>query len=119
MDRPFKILGKAPASIDPGKGALDDPSSGMDDEPCLIGELADDLDGYGGGISDALAVVGTVSEGVFDKRMPPSRLFEQRHRAITILHVSRMDEKCERTSVGIDHGMALAPHHLLAGIVAT
>jgi hypothetical protein len=89
----------------------------MDDEPRLVSELADDLDGYGGGISDALAVVGTGGESVFDERMP--RLLEQRHCAITILHVGRVGKKTERTPVGIDHDMALASHHLFAGVVAT
>ena len=114
----LEVLCEAAIAVDPGEGALDDPASGMDDEPGLIGELADDLDGDRGGVRDAHAVVGAVGESAFDEGMPQSRLLEQWHRAVAILHIGRVDEQCERTSVGIDHGVALAPHHLLARVVA-
>src|SRR3546814_8306225 len=35
-----------------------------------------------------------------------------------VLHVGRVNEQREYAPVGIHHGMTLAPHHLLAGIIA-
>ena len=45
-------------------------------------------------------------------------MLEQRHGAIAVLHIGRVDEQLERAPVGIHHGMALAPHHLLANLRA-
>src|SRR3546814_14750715 len=70
-------------------GAFDDPSSGMDDEAGLIGEFADDFDRNGGGVPDAIAVVGAVGIGARDEGMPLVRLLEQGHRAIAVLHIGR------------------------------
>ena len=105
----FEACGEAAISVDPGECSLDDPTAGMDDEPGLIGKFADDLDDDRGGVGDARAVVGAVGEGAFDERMPPPRLLEQRHRAVAILHISRVDQQFERASIGVDHGMTLAP----------
>src|SRR3546814_3930753 len=90
----------------------------MDDEPGLIGEFADDLDDDRGGVRDTRAVVGAVSEGALDEGLPPPRLLKQRHRAVAVLHVGRVNEQREYAPVGIHHGMTLSPHHPLAGIIA-
>src|SRR3546814_449919 len=90
----------------------------MDDEPGLIGEFADDLDDDRGGVRDTRSVVGAVSEGALDEGLPPPRLLKQRHRAVAVLHVGRVNEQREYAPVGIHHGMTLAPHHLHAGIIA-
>ena len=90
----------------------------MDDEAALIGEFSYDLNGDGGGVCDARAVVGAIGEGVFDERVSGRGLLEERHRAVAILHVGRVDEQFEHAPIGVDHGMTLATHHLLAGIVA-
>src|SRR3546814_15301880 len=74
-------------AVDPCEGAFDDPSSGMDDEAGLIGEFADDFDRNGGGVPDAIAVVGAVGIGARDEGMPLVRLLEQGHRAIAVLHI--------------------------------
>src|SRR3546814_17854116 len=78
---------------DPCEGAFDDPSSGMDDEAGLIGEFADDFDRNGGGVPDAIAVVGAVGIGARDEGMPLVRLLEKGHRAIAVLHIGRIDRK--------------------------
>jgi len=71
----------------------------MDRETSLVGELADNLDGDGGGISDARTVVGAVGW---------------------------VNEQFESAAIGIDHCVApldfaqerLASHGLLAGIIS-
>lgn len=39
------------------------------------------------------------------------------HGAIAVLHVGRMDEQFERSTIGIDHGMTLSPFDLLSRAV--
>src|SRR3546814_5056005 len=58
FDGPLEVFGQTAIAVDPCEGAFDDPSSGMDDEAGLIGEFADDFDRNGGGVPDAIAVVG-------------------------------------------------------------
>src|SRR3546814_1255944 len=89
---PLEVFGQTAIAVDPCEGAFDDPSSGMDDEAGLIGEFADDFDRNGGGVPDAIAVVGAVGIGARDEGMPLVRLLEQGHRAIAVLHIGRMDQ---------------------------
>src|SRR3546814_10433074 len=86
----------------------------MDDEAGLIGEFADDFDRNGGGVPDAIAVVGAVGIGARDEGMPLVRLLQQGHRAIAVLHIGRMDQYDKGATIGIDHCMAFASHGLLA-----
>ena len=44
----FVVLGEAPAAVDPGDGALDDPASGDDLEALGLGGALDHLDPRGG-----------------------------------------------------------------------
>src|SRR3546814_1054389 len=85
----------------------------------LIGEFADDFDRNGGGVPDAIAVVGAVGIGARDEGMPLVRLLEQGHRAIAVLHIGRMDQYDKGATIGIDHCMAFASHGLLACVVTT
>src|SRR3546814_8092342 len=70
FDGPLEVFGQTAIAVDPCEGAFDDPSSGMDDEAGLIGEFADDFDRNGGGVPDAIAVVGAVGIGARDEGMP-------------------------------------------------
>jgi len=45
-------------------------------------------------------------------------LLEQRDCAISVLHISAMDQQFKRAAIGIDHGMALAAHDFLSCIIA-
>src|SRR3546814_17431354 len=76
----------------------------------LIGEFSDDFDRNGGGVPDAIAVVGAVGIGARDEGMPLVRLLEQGHRAIAVLHIGRMDQYDKGATIGIDHCMAFASH---------
>ena len=58
----------------------------------------------------------TVREGFGDKRVASARRLEQRHRTVAVLHVGRVDEQAERSTIGVDHGVALAAKDLLRRI---
>lgn len=66
FDGSLKVFGQAAVPVKPFEGAFDHPSFGMDDEPVLIGEFAEDLYSDGGSIPDANAVIGAVCIGVLD-----------------------------------------------------
>src|SRR3546814_715078 len=119
FDGPLEVFGHTAIAVDPCEGAFDDPSSGMDDEAGLIGEFADDFDRNGGGVPDAIAVVGAVGIGARDAGMPLVTLLEPGHRAIAVLHIGRMDQYDKGATIGIDHCMAFASHGLLACVVTT
>jgi hypothetical protein len=87
-------------------------------EPLLVLGLPDDLDGDAGGLSDALAGVGAVGEDKRDEGEPMPQSAQQGHRTVAVLHRRRLDLQAQQPSVGVDHGVALAPRYLLAGIVA-
>jgi hypothetical protein len=54
------VLGEAAVAADPGEEALDDPGPGLDGEAYLVGVLANDLDGDGGGAGNPLPGVAAV-----------------------------------------------------------
>src|SRR3546814_20932322 len=89
----------------------------MDDEAGLIGEFADDFYRNGGGVPDAIAVVGAVGISARDEGMPLVRLLEQGHRAIAVLHIGRMDQYDQGATIGYDNCMAFEVHGLLAFVV--
>ena len=118
-DGGFGVLPEPSISIDPGEEALDDPPPGLNGEADLIGLAPDDLDGDAGGGRDTRALVASVREDLLDEGERAARGGQQRARPIAILHAGGMGEEDEATPVGIDEGVALATHDLLAGVVAT
>ena len=106
---------EASITVEPGEGALNDPTAWVNGEAGLVGEFSNDLDRSG--VGDARAVVGAVGMGEFDKRITSSRPLEQRHGAIAVLDVGGMHEEFERATTGIDHGIALTAHDLLARVI--
>ncbi len=42
----------------------------------------------------------------------------QRHCAVSVLHISAMDQQFKCTTIGIDHGMVLETHDLLPCVIA-
>src|SRR3546814_14315142 len=69
FEGPLEVFGQTAIAVDPCEGAFDDPSSGMDDEAGLIGEFADDFARTGGGVPDAIDLVGAVGIGARDDGM--------------------------------------------------
>ena len=63
----LEVLGEAAVAADPGEEALDDPAPGLDGEADLVGVLANDLDGDGGGAGNPLPGVAAVGEDLRDE----------------------------------------------------
>jgi hypothetical protein len=70
------------------------------------------------GVRDPLVVVTAVGEDARDERIQGTGGAEQRPAAVAILNARRMRFEQERTSVGVDDDVALAPVDLLACIIA-
>ncbi len=84
----------------------------------LVLGLPDDLDGDAGRLGDALGGVGGIGEGAQDEGEAPPRRPQQRDGAVAVLHRGRVALQDQRAAVGVHHGVALAPPHLLARVVA-
>jgi hypothetical protein len=72
----LEVLGEAAVAADPGEEALDDPAPGLDGEADLVGVLANDLDGDGGGAGNPLPGVAAVGKDLREAAStgpPPSR----------------------------------------------
>src|SRR5580692_1652235 len=84
--------GEAAVAADPGKGTLDDPAFGQDDEAMGIAAL-DDLQsprtGLGNNLGHLWPLVAGVGKDAFDEREGSPRGAQQLARAIAILHVGR------------------------------
>ena len=118
----FVVLGQAPAAIDPGDGALDDPASRDDLETLGLGGALDHLDppgGIGHGPTQLLAAVGAVGEYRLQEGKEAARLAVQDQKgAIAVLHVGRMHDGVEDQAEGVDKQMALLTLDLLARVIA-
>src|SRR5271165_2776357 len=86
----LEVAGQAAVAADPGKGALDDPALGQDDEAMGIAAL-DDLQGPRAGFGDNLGhlrpLIAGVGKDAFDERKGSPRGAQDLARAIAILHV--------------------------------
>lgn len=117
----LEIAGQAAVAADPGKGALDDPAFGQDDEAMGIAAL-DDLQGPRAGLGNNLGhlwpLVAGVGKDAFDKREGSPRRAQQVARAIAVLHVGRVDHHAQQEAQRIDQDVALAAGDFLARIKA-
>lgn len=115
----LEVAGQAAVAADPGKGALDDPAFGQDDEAMGVASL-DDLQGPSAGLGDHLGHLGTLIAGVgkdaLDKGKGSPRGAQQLARAIAILHVGRVDGDAQEEAQRIDQDVALAAGDFLARI---
>ncbi|KHL24230.1 hypothetical protein PK98_14690 [Croceibacterium mercuriale] len=51
--------------------------------------------------------------------MTVARLLEEQERSVALLHIARMDQKLQGTTINIDDCVPLTRHDFLAGVVAT
>src|SRR3954463_14958793 len=103
---------------DPGEEALDGPAPGLDGEADLVGVLANDLDGDGGGAGNPLPGVAAVGEDLRDEGKGVARGRQHGPAAVAVLDVGRVRFQHQGTTVGVDEGVALSALDLLAGVVA-
>lgn len=118
----FPVLGEAAAATEPGKGALDDPAAGDDDEArCPIGPL-DDLDGRSihvlQGVFQLVASIAAVGEQMSERGEALHGVGDDTWRAIAILNVGGVRDRAQHIAFGIGEDMTLAALDLLAGIIA-
>ena len=115
------ILGQAPPSAEPAEGSLDDPSAGDHDEAGCSGHAADDDQGQTeeeAGEQDGEPVVDAVGEHGLQPAVELLDLLQQIPSAVGVLNIGGVDNDTQKQSQRIDGNMALAPLHLLGGIVA-
>ena len=117
---PFVVPSEPTASADPGEGALHDPSFREHDEAVPVA-AADDLKLPSAGAGDnrfhLLPLVARVADDALNEGEVPSRLPEQRLRAVTVLHAGRVDVDGEQQAERVGQDVALAANDLLTGIV--
>jgi len=91
----FEVAGKSAVAADPGKGALDDPTLGQNDEAVKITAL-DDLEFPGAGLGDGtrrlVALIAAIGEDALDEREQASRPPQQWDGRVAILDIAGRDE---------------------------
>jgi hypothetical protein len=66
-------------------------------------------------VGDTGSLIAGIGEDLLDERERAARGGEQRPGSIAILHAGMMGEQDEAAPVGVDEGVPLAAHDLLAG----
>ena len=117
------VLGQSAAAVEPGDGAFDHPTPGLDDEALHpIGSL-DDLgleigqDAGQGAVKDR-ALIGAVGEQFPEKGKQTEQGRPQRETAVAILNVGGGDDAVQQQALRIDQNMPLLALDQLAGIEA-
>ncbi len=118
----FVVLGQAPAAIDPGDGALDDPASWDNLETLGLRGTLDHLDPPGGivhGPAQLRATVGAIGEDRLQEGKQPAGMAVQNQRgAVAVLYVGRMHHGVEDQAEGVDKQVAFLALDLLARVIA-
>ena len=117
------VLGQSAAAVEPGDGAFDHPTPGLDDEALHpIGSL-DDLgleigqDAGQGAVKDR-PLIGAVGEQFPEKGKQTEQGRQQRETAVAILNVGGGDDAVQQQALRIDPNMPLLALGQLAGIEA-
>ena len=120
--RSLEVPGETSASAEPGKCAFDNPASGQKLEAFdTLGPL-DNLDGpwttVGERLEELFAAVDPVGKDVTQPREFHSYFLQQRHGAVAILDIGRVNVNPEKKTIGIGHNMPLAAVNAFPGVVA-
>ena len=118
----LKVFGKAAAGTNPSEGALDDPAFREDDEAMHFVAL-DDLQrpgaGLGDGVSRLCALIAGIGKDTFNKGVHSAGApIENQARAVSILHVGRMNDDVQQEAKRVDEDVPLATFDFLARVVA-
>jgi hypothetical protein len=108
-------------TAEPAERSLDDPSAGDHDEAGRPGNAADDNQRQAeeeAGEQDGHPVVDAVGEHDLEPAVELLDLVQQIPGAVGVLDIGGVDNDAQKQSQRIDRDMALAPLHLLGGIVA-
>jgi len=71
FDGGLRVFPEPAVAVDPSEEAVDDPASRLNGEAHLIGLSLDDLDGEGGGLSDARTLTARIGEDLADEGKGP------------------------------------------------
>ena len=117
------VLGQSAAAVEPGDGAFDHPTPGLDDEALHPIGLLDDLgleigqDAGQGAVKDR-PLIGAVGEQFPEKGKQTEQGRQQRETAVAILNVGGGDDAVQQQALRIDQNMPLLALDQLAGIEA-
>lgn len=118
----LEVFGEATEAADPGKGALDDPAFGENDEAMQLVAL-DDFNGPGSGRGDGArqlrSLIASVGEDPFDEwKQAACAPIKDEWSAIAILQVGRVDDDVQQEAERIDEDVPLATFDLFARVIA-
>ena len=117
------IFGEPAAAIEPGDGALDDPSLGQDHKSFDLIRAFDDLDfdarqHPSQGVVEGGTLIGRIGKQLGQERMQPEHRGEQQDAAVAILDVGGMNNGVQQQAQRIYEKMAFLALDLLARIIA-
>ena len=64
------------------------------------------------------SLIAAIGKDLLDKRKPATRLRKNPSRAVSILHVVRMNNDAQQQAERVDENMALAARDFFAGVIA-
>lgn len=110
-------------TADPGQGAFDDPSLGLDDKASICVAPGDDFDAPGAGAArrsgNTLAAIAGIAEDDFDEgESGACALGQDMGRAVTVLDIGGMHGDRQQKAHVVGQDMALDALGLLARVVA-
>ena len=119
----FPVLGEPPAAVEPGNGALNDPTLGFDDKALGVINTFDDLDHQatdccGGAVVEDRPCVGAVGEQFTQERELSEQSGQQEDATVAILNIGGSDEHLQHEAQRVDQEVTLLPLDQLAGIKA-
>ena len=117
------VFGEPPAAVEPGNGALNDPTLGLDDKALGAIGAFDDLHHQtahrcGGTVVEDRPRIGAVSEQLAQEWELSEQSGQQEDAAVAVLNIGRSDERVQHEAQRIDQDVSLLPLDQLAGIKA-
>jgi len=119
----FPVLGEAAAAIEPGDGALDDPTLGFDHKASGVISAFEDLDPktghcFGDTVAEDRPRVDAVGEQLAQEWELSEQSGQQQYAAIAVLNIGGSDQRVQHQAQCIDQDVTLLALDQLAGIKA-
>lgn len=119
----FPILGEPATAVEPGDGAFDDPSLGLDDETFGVIAASDDFNlhtwhGVGEAVLEDRPGIGAVGEQLAEEWELSEQGGQQKYATVAVLNVSGAHQRVQQKPQCVDQKMALLALDQLARIKA-
>ena len=119
----FPVLGKPTAAIEPGDGALDDPTLGFDDKAFGMISAFDDLNhqathGFGGAVVKHRPCVRAIGEQFAQERKLTEQRGHQADAAVAVLNIGGGHQRVQHQAQCIDKDVTLLALDQLARVEA-